>query len=287
MKPRKELNTILSNWVEDESIDEIFASYLDFAVEECETIVNFSELYAEKTVVVPATGILTEPARCREIIEILPTTSTGYPTYRFEPRNMEETQENGILECYTYQPYPVDDEVGAEHTVSFVQGGTTLTKVGATFLTSADVGSRLMIDESSELYEIISVDTTTAEVLPKISSATPVTSASVTVTPVGTRKYILKDKSNVIFSGSVLVRYQKKHPKLYSDSSMLLIPCPRSVALIALQQALTTDKYNVDAQRLDNAVVMAKTSELDNHAFKKTKVIRRDGLFAVRSRRGV
>jgi len=285
MTSLKEIRYLLRDWIEDDSIDDVFANFINEAIKECETIVNFSELYAESDITVPASGIFTEPARCREILEVVPVTSTGFPEYKFIPRQRVTTQNDSALAVYSMNPSPGFDEEDASYTVSVAQGSKTIAQVGATFFAAADVGSRVMIDGSSELYEITAVDTTTITVTPAVTSSTS-ESTTARLNPAGTRRFILRDPYNNVKSGDMTVSYQRKHPRVYEDASLLLIPCPRSVALLALQQALMTNKYAVDAQRLDQAVVEAKHSELDNFAFKTTHRKIGDSSFAVRSRRG-
>ena len=282
MTSLKEIRYLLRDWIEDDSIDDVFANFINEAIKECETIVDFSELYAEASVTVPTTGIFTEPARCREILEVIPVTSTGFPAYRFVPRQRTISQSESALMEYTMNPYPGFEEAEASYTVAVVQGSKTIT---SSSFAAADVGKRLMLDDSSELYEITAVGETTITVTPAITADTD---ASITarVNPAGTRRFILRDPYNNVKSGDMTVSYQRKHPRVYEDASMLLIPCPRSVALIALQQALMTNKYSVDAQRLAQAVVEAKHAELDNFAFKTTRRKVGDSSFAVRSRRG-
>jgi hypothetical protein len=186
---------------------------------------------------------------------------------------------------YTMCPYSGFEEEEASYTVSVTQGSKTITKVGSTFFAAADIGKRLMLDDSSELYEITAVGATTITVTPAVTADTD-TSIIARVNPAGTRRFILRDQYNNVKGGAMVVSYQRKHPRVYEDASMLLIPCPRSVALIALQQALMTNKYSVDAQRLAQAVTDAKHAELDNFAFKTTRRKVGDSSFAVRSRRG-
>jgi hypothetical protein len=285
MTSLKEIRHLLRDWIEDDSIDDVFANFINEAIKECETIVNFSELYAEESVTVPSTGIFTEPARCREVLEVIPATTTGFPEYRFIPRQRTVTQNDSALAVYSMNPYPGFEEEEASYTVSTIQGSKTITQVGGTFFAEADIGKRVMIDDSSELYEITAWGTTTITVIPAVTSSTS-TSTTARLNPAGTRRFILRDPYNNIKYGDMTVSYQRKHPRVYADSSMLLIPCPRSVALIALQQALMTNKYSVDAQRLAQAVVEAKHSELDNFSFKTTHRKIGDSSFAVRSRRG-
>jgi len=287
MTPLKNLRQLLRNWVEDDSIDDIFQDFINFAIRECEAITNFTELYAEKTIT-PASGIFTEPARCRELIEVLPYTETGYPEFRFDFRNREVVRSEGGVRQYTIQPYEGFDAAEAEYTCSYTQGGATLTQTDTDFFVAADIGKRLMIEENEEVYELVSISGTTpnqtAVISPAISADTS-TGAQVLVSPPGTKRYILKSPENVPYEGAVTIKYQKRHPLVWSDASLLLIPCPQSVALLALQQALVTNKYDVDAERLQTAVMMAKNRELDGHDFKATKVPRTDPMFSVRSRR--
>jgi hypothetical protein len=285
MTPLKTIRHLLRNWIEDDSIDDIFESYINLAIRECEATVNFSELFATKTVT-PSSGVITEPARCREITDIIPYTESGTPPFRFEFRGQDVVQTDGGLAQYTINPYEASDEAEASHSVTFTQGGTTLTQAGGTWFVAGDIGKRVMIDGHEEKYELLSIagvnPNQTAEVSPKISADDGDTA---TVAPGGTRRFLLLNPDNTPYEGDVTVKYQKFHPKVFSDESLLLIPCPQSVALLALQQSLMTNKYDVDAQRLEQAVMLAKNRELDGHAFKKTKAVRRDSMFSVRSRR--
>ena len=282
MTSLKEIRYLLRDWIEDDSIDDVFANFINEAIKECETTVDFSELYAEKLVTVPDSGIFTEPARCREILEVIPVTSTGFPAYRFVPRQRMISQSESALMEYTMNPYPGFEEEEAAYTVGVIQGSKS---IDSSEFSSSDIGKRLMLDDSSELYEITAVDSTTITVTPAITANTDA-SIIARVNPAGTRRFILRDPYNNAKGGDMTVSYQRKHPRVYEDASLLLIPCPRSVALIALQQSLMTNKYSVDAQRLAQAVVEAKHAELDNFAFKTTRRKVGDSSFAVRSRRG-
>lgn len=287
MTPLKSLRALLRNWVEDNTIDDVFQNFINFAIRECETITNFSELYGEKTLTLDG-GVFTEPARCREITDVIPYTETGYPAFRFEFRTKDPSRQDGGLLMYSINPYEGLDTEEKEVLCTYAQGGVTLTQADTVFFDANDIGKRIMIDEDEEVYELLTVAGTapnqTATVYPPLASE-PAVSPIARVNPPGTKRYILKAKNNVPYEGQVTVRYQKKHPIVWKDSSLLLIPCPQSVALLALQQALTTNKYDVDAERLQSAVMMAKNRELDSHDFKTTKAPRVDAMFSVRSRR--
>jgi len=283
MTSLKEIRYLLRDWIEDDSIDDVFANFINLAITECETTVNFSELYGAFNVTVPDTGIFTEPPLCREIIEVVPVTSTGYPAYRFIPRQRVVTQEEAALAEYTMRPYPGSLDADARYEVSVGQGSPTITAVDEEdFFTTDSIGKRVMLDGSSDPYEITGADTTTITVTPAVTAETT-SSIMAQLNPPGTRRFILRDPYNNVASGSMIVSYQRKHPRVYEDASLLLIPCPRSVALIALQQALMTNKYSVDAQRPSQAVTAAKHSELDNFAFKTTRRKIGTRAFAVRS----
>lgn len=284
MKPLKALRAILRNWIEDDSIDDVFQNYINYAIEECENTVNFQELLRIETVTPDSSGVITEPALSREITSIIPETASGYPSFEFKFTDSQPNWNDGGMRNYTASPSTPVESADDTHSASVTQGSTTLSYVATSWLTDADVGKRLMIAGEEEIYEIISVvSVTSAVVYPEVSCATN-TSASVIVNPPGTRKIQLRDPSNVAYTGDVTVQYQRKHPLVYKDASMLLIPCPQSVALIALQQALMTNKYDVDAARLETAVMLAKNRELDNVTFKKRIIKRRDNMFAVRDR---
>ncbi len=282
MTTLKSIRQMLKNWIEDDSIDEVFENFIQYAITECESTVNFSELFDTKTVAVTS-GIFTEPARCREITEVYPETTTGYPAFRFEFNNDVVTQDKGGMIGYTISPYPAWDTAEASHAVDYVLGSGVLAKTSGTFFAAADVGKRVMIAGCDEFFEVVSVGASTAVVSPVVPLATG--SGTAQVNPAGTKRFLLKTPTNEVYEGNVTVHYQKKHPLVYSDNSLLLIPCAQSVALIALQQALMTNKYEVDAQRLDAAVIMAKNRELDRHSFKTTKNSFSNSAFSVRSKR--
>lgn len=279
MTTLKGLRSILRDWIEDETIDDVFQNYINYAVAECESIVNFVELRNQKTITVPSTGIFTEPARCREIVSIYPSPESGYPAYQFERRDRVYSVAGGVYTGYTMEPSVAVRSPELTLSCSFSQYGTVLTNVGTPWVTSDNVGDRLMISSDDELYEITAVDGTTITVFPEIN-AEDSDASNVYVTPPGTRRHLLRDPSYTAFEGDVVVVFQEKHPLLNRDESVLLIPCPRSVALIALQNALMTNKYDVDAQRLASQIMKAKNEELDNHAYKTVRSHRLDPLFA-------
>jgi hypothetical protein len=283
----KTLRRYLRDWVEDDSIDEIFTNYINLAIQECESF-DFHEMSATATVT-PTAGIIDDPPRCRKIMDVLPATESGYPSFRFEFRSREVTQDVGGKAFYTFSPYDGYDSNQAEYDVSFVQGGTSLAQEGETFFSQDDVGCRVMLKGADDFYEIVSVSGTapnqTATVAPAIT-AEDATEGVAYLTPVGTKRYILKDPSNNVYTaGNVTVCYQKKHPLVWEDDSIVILPCPQTIALLALQQALMTNKYNVDAQRLENAIVFAKNREISSQTIKSTKAQYGDNSFSVRSRR--
>lgn len=282
MTPVKEILLILQDWIEDTSFDDSFIRFINYGVRECEKIVNWPALRGTKTITVGSDGILTFPPRCREIVSIFPSTGASIEAYKFNPIDEGFTTDAGRIYQNTYEPYEPISSVLASALITVTQGSATITPTAGSF-SETWVGETLMIDESGEQYEITAASESSMTVdHPVVADSGSYTG---TVRPVGLERIILKTANRVAFEGDVIVTYQKKHPTLYDDSSMLLIPCFQTVALLALQNALITNKYSVDAQRLDAAVIMAKRSELDSYTYKRRKTARADRLFSVRSNR--
>jgi len=281
-----DLILILQTWIEDESIDDAFLVFLMFSIEQAEKLVDWANLYGEKTVTVGTDGIITIPAECRKLLSIYSADdSSGTPAFRFSMVDDEPTLETGGMIQYSAEPYLPVAETLATFTPTVTQGSAVLTDTADAV--QAWVGERVMIGNAPDLYEVVSVvDATSVTLSQPVPFAT--TSATVTypsiVGPVGMERFILQNRQSTPWSGDVVVKYQRRHPSLVRESDRLLIPCPQTVALVALQNALRTDKYNVDADRLENSVVLARADEVGTSPFSKKKNIFKDSTFSVRSK---
>jgi hypothetical protein len=195
-------------------------------------------------------------------------------------RDSEPTNETGGLIQYTASPYlPVPITLGSP-TVTVVQGTNVVT--GSGFLASW-VGERILIGTFKDTYEITAVNVGLTELT--LSATVPQSSESYAsvIRPAGMERFRLEDRLETAWAGDVVVKYQKLHPSLIQTTDRLKIPCPQTVALEALQNALMTDKYTVDAERLELALTKAESSEVGTSPFSKKKTVYRDRMFSVRS----
>ena len=286
MKSLNEILELLQDWLEDDSIDASFIRYMNFAIDQAESFVDWLGLYGEKTVTVGSDGVLTLPAEAHKITSIYSSETTGgVPKYRFSIRDSEPTAETGGTIQYSANPYPPVATTVDSVTATITQGSAAITS-SAAFDTSW-VGKRLLIGTYSDLYEISAVaDASNAT----LSRVVPFDSADYTVTvePAGTERLLLVDRDETVWSGDVVVKYQRKHPTLVETTDRLLIPCNRTIALLALQNALATDKYTVDAQRLEQQLMIVKAEECGKSTISTKKKRFCDRTFSVRSnkRRG-
>lgn len=283
MKSLNGLLELLRTWIEDDSIDDSFTTFLNFAVLEVEDMVEWASLYGEEVITVGSDGILTIPPKAYKLTGIYSTIiQAGRPEFRFQPRDNQPTSESGGLVMYSYNPYiPVEESLAYDEGV-ITQGLTTITGTG---FDSDWIGERLMIGDFDDLYEITAVNVAGTEIT--VNTKIPFASGTydLIIRPAGMERYKLLKSDELAFSGDVKVTYQRRHPTLVGASDRLLIPAPRTVSLLGLKNALITDKYTVDATRLEDAMMVAKNSEISNHAFHKTKNVRNDRLFSVRSNR--
>ena len=61
MKSLNEILELLQDWLEDDSIDASFIRYINFAVDQAESFVDWLGLYGEKTVTVGSDGMTKNP----------------------------------------------------------------------------------------------------------------------------------------------------------------------------------------------------------------------------------
>jgi len=287
MTTLKDIRQIIIDYIEDESIDDIFDSYINWAVRFVENEKLWSVLYRTKDITTDSTGVILLPPLCGRLLEVYPSVTTGFPSYKFMPMVETENKDTGYLIQNTYRPYEATLTDEAEYTCSVTNGTNTITEVaGKDFFTSDDVGKMIIVSGDSNPYEILSfTDDTfdTITVYPEMSAPTS-TQTSIILGPAGMQRIILKDSNNAPYEGDVTIAYQMKHPKLFEDDSRLLIPCPLTVAYKTLMFALETNKYAVDANRLAQNYMLALNSEFGVDPLNRTRNARKDGLFRVRQR---
>lgn len=271
---------LLQKWDEDVSVDEAFTAFINFAVEDAEGRIDWAELKKKTTVTPDSDGVLLIPALCRKITGIYTTVATGstYASHEFIEREKAITGDSGGVLRYVYEPYEASGAALWSGAVSCTDSATV---TGSGFSSSL-VGHRIMFDGSSQMYEVLTVTGTTSITLDRAFYGTATVGQ---VRPVGMLQLLLKTDAGAAYTSDVVVHYQKKHPELNDDDDMLLIPCAKTVSLLALQNALITNKYSVDARHLDRVLEQARSTEIGTSPFAKSRERRRDSTFAVRSRR--
>ena len=283
----EEILEMIRTYLEDDSIDSEFITFMNFALKQASTMRSWDALSEIKTETV-TDGILTMPPRMARLtgLYVSPYDST-VPEYQFHASAGLRTREVGFGKRYTFEPYSATKTAGKQIALTSVAGDQTITEVsGSDFVTADDVGKALMIVGTNQRYEILSYSdsiTDTAEVYPAVDLS--LTSATGYVTPVGTARVKLSGPDLEVYAGDVEIRYQAEHPKIVDFQSAILIPCPRTLALMTLSLGLQTNKYNVDAQRLQEDLMMAKNEEMGLDLSSRARPEQRHSMFAVRSKR--
>ncbi len=286
------LAKILENvrvWIEDLSIDNDFITFVNLAIRQVEKRVNWGGLFGgDYPVTIGSDGILLIPAQARKVTHIVSAASSNnVPLYEFMFREDQPTSESGHIRQYTANPYKcVETALASSVTVNVTQGSLTITAAAGSFL-STWVGERLLLGSSPNFYEVMSVNTgaNPQELVLSGPAQQDTGIYPILVRPVGMERYLLKTNTEAIFAGDVIVRYQKKHPEVKETTDWIMMPCDQTISLLVLQNALITDKYSVDAERLERALMMAQNDEIDGHQFRKSKSSIKDPLFSVRTRR--
>ena len=285
----QEIIDTLRDYVEDESIDDVFINYINFALREAVDCYSWGGLYGEKTIAVDATGIIAMPPRVSKLYGIFVSPDAGdIPDAEFKPIRGTRSKDTNVLAQYTYEPYTSTDLSDHEYTCAITQGSSTISQAGSSpFFGSSDVGDALLIDGYGEEYEILSYSEGTPDTIivsPEVSAETDA-AANAFHNPAGCVRFKLRKNDFSLYEGNVLLKYKKTHPRIYSGDSLLHIPCPRFIALRSIQLAMQTNKYNVDSDRINSDVLVAKNQEIGNDPFRSTIEPRKDSMFSVRSKR--
>lgn len=280
-----DLKRFIFDYIEDTSVATVATRYINQAVREAEESVPWPQLRAEKDITPDTDGEFDVPARCRVVRKITSVPDGGPSSIEYHLIDGLATEEHPRLNIYTAHYCPPSTTSVKEILVSPTQGSVTVPMAvsAESFFDSTDVGRSFRLRGHSYEYEIVSVDEEedTMVVYPEISA---LSSSSITGYSDGAMRPRMRLLTPAYVPSTEQVRlyYQVSHPELYTDSSMLLIPCPRTVTLLALQYMLQTNKYNVDSDRLATSLILAKNSEIGNSGNRQRTATRRDGLFASR-----
>jgi hypothetical protein len=275
-----EILELLRTWIEDDSIDDSFIIFINLAIREAEGMIDWPSLYGEKTVT-PSAGIITAPPEMHKLLSIYGTETTdGLPNFKFSLRDSQPTNETGHVALYTAEPYLPIQSTYASFTCNTALDNVVIAEDDTGYTPANDiVGKRLVLYGYPDLYEVISVNASNITLSRKVPYLD--TESIAFVEPEGTERYLLTDKSSTPFTGNVLVKYQRKHPSIANSGDLILINCPQTIALLALQNAMITDKYNVDAQRLNEALILAKNREIGGSTFNRKTNKFKDTMFSV------
>ena len=284
------VESILENcraWIEDISIDSSFITFLNLAIRKVEKRVDWVGLTDRRTVSIGSDGLLTQPAQARKITSIVSVAETGgVPLYQFEMRQDQPTTSNKFIAQYSANPYPsITTPLTDTMTATATIGSADIVRASGTAVSEDWVGERLLLGTSPNYYEILAVDegTDTITLDAPVQVATAI--YGVQIRPFGLERYILKSQSETPFEGDVVVHYQKRHPEVTVSTDWIRMPCEMTISLNVLKSSLITDKYSVDAIRLDRELLEAQNDEIGSHPFRRSKSGVKDSLFSIETRR--
>lgn len=285
MTTLKSIRDIVILWLEDESINDDIDMVINSMIR-LTTTDEFEGLKRTADVTPDSDGVIVCPAAYRMALGIFPQCSYGsMPGFEFFPRTSrvraDEPRTNRYL-YHTHESTRSADTTGM--VLSGTQGDTTLTQV-TTAITADMEGQELKILGDNTRYLITSATADTSlEVFPSLRADSS-TSLSAEVNPAGMRRYTLTYPNGNVYIDTVTVDYQMDHPPLVLDDDELLIPLERTIALLTVQQFLQQSKYDVDAQRLEDAVFLARSAEYGTEPTNRQDAAPKDTTFAFRSKR--
>lgn len=215
---------------------------------------RWKELTAQKSITLASSdnGEVDEPALFDYLIGFTYSDGGALGHQRFEERAFESADSDIRFTRYWFHQAGVSESGSTTCTAHVTSGSKTITAdntVSQTWFVDADVGSRLVVSGHRGIYEVTARSSTTVTIYPDFRGA-DAKSQSVTVAPEGMRKWYLYTDKDVLFTGTVLMDYQKVHPYLYSDDDPVLFDAPDSIRFRVEMTAARQNKYVADAQRL-------------------------------------
>lgn len=276
------------DWIEDDSdtaiIDRTINGQLRFVCRR-----EFEGLRRSADVTPDSDGVITVPPLCQNILGIYEQCAYGtMPKFGFMARTARPRADEPRSNRYLYHPYESSRTAGATGLVlGGTQGGDTLTEESGTSITADMAGKELVLAGDNTRYLIVSA---TADTSMTIFPTLRLYDSSVlagTVDPVGTKRYVLTKPDGNIYTDAVTIDYQIEHPALVLADDPLLIPMERTVALLTVQQFLQQSKYDVDAERLERAIMSAQLTEYGSEPSNSQDNVPKDTSFAFRTKRGI
>ena len=287
MATLKDIRQTCIDWIEDDSdiplIDRTINGQLRFVSKR-----EFEALYRSVDVTPTSGGVITVPPVCSTILGIYPQTTYGsLPSFDFTARTGRPMSGEPRTNRYLFHPSEATRVADATGLVlGGTQGGSTLTEQSGTAITAEMAGGELKISGDTTRYLIVSaIAGTSMEVFPTLRSYDS-TALAGTINPSGMKRYVLTDPSGNIYTNEVTIDYQIDHPPLVLPDDELIIPMERTIALLTVQQFLQQSKYDVDAERLDRAILDARLVEYGTEPSNQQDNAPKDTMFSFRSKRG-
>lgn len=285
------LNSIratIVDWLEDDSdtalIDRTINTQLRYLVKGN----LFESLIRSDDITPTAEGVILSPPVCDSILGIYNlTTLDDTPNIEFFPIAHRDVSTKPRTNNYKYRPIgatTVAGDTGLNLTGTL--NDTILLQAGGTAVTADMVGKELKLAGDPTRYLITgAVAATSLDVFPPLRvSATG--GVSGIVNPTGMKQYVLQNQSGTPYTDDVTVDYKVDHPPLINDDDELIVPMERTLSLMTVQHFLRTSKYDVDADRLENAVFEAMHVEFGDEPTSEQENAPQNTMFAYRSMRG-
>lgn len=283
-----EIRQAVIDWIEDDSntdlIDRTINSQLRFICKANE----FESLYRTADETPTAGGIFNAPPVCGRVTGLYPQVAWGeLPAFSFMGRSVRPRANEPRTNRHLYHASESTRTAGATgYVLGGTQGGYTLTEVSGTAITADMAGKELKLAGDATRYLIVSaIADTSIEIFPALRLFDSQLLAG-TVDPVGRKRYQLTDPSGNVYAEDVTVDFQIDHPPLTLVDDELMIPMERTLALLSVQQFLHSSKYDVDAERLQNAVFEAQITEYGTEPTNRQDNAPKDTMFAFRSKQG-
>ena len=286
-----EIRQTVIDWIEDDStetvavIDRTINTQLRYL---CRG--DFFEGLIRSSDVTPdVTGKIVSPPISDAILGIYNQTGIDeLPSIRFEPIASRDISTRPRTARHKFRPLGgTTVPVYTGLSLSGAVGATTLTDAGGSQATVADMdGRELRMTGDPTRYLITGVVAgASIDIWPSLRVDATVAVAA-QVDPAGAKQYVLLDPSANPYTDTVTVDYKVMHPQLIDGDDELLIPLERTLSLMVVQQFLQQSKYDVDAQRLENAIFDARHIEYGNEPTAIQDSAPQNTMFALRSMRG-
>ncbi len=280
MQTYRQLAEKCRDWIEDDASPHALRRTINSVIEQL-TLKKFDAL-TESVVVTPQSGVITEPALCREITRIV-STSESPSRQRFLPAQGPLHLQGPTMVFDRYHPVAVDaswDARGIAFTVSASSRNQLTQAPSSTVDIPADVeGHVLRISNIPEVYEVVEVvEADHVIIRPEYSGA--VMSGSLSIGNYGQRRYLISDTEGVPYSGAVRIEYQRRHPALLSDDDVFLLGIHTSVVYQTVMMLMQYAKYDVSAERLQAVLGPIMAAEMGQEAVNRPMESHKPSMFA-------